>query len=242
MLRRPQAYLTLVSINLVFLLVGCSSPKLIFNKDGLTQSEFNSDKYDCTQQSRVTWSGGGTGGVGLAMILSSKSAADKQASDLFKMCMEARGYTWKEVDNAEFERQTKNPLTPHLTPITKNLNMLCERSDFKSIYAKSSCKADFITLAQLTDTSIITEAEKKIFSPYRSEVRALLQQQDDAIATYGGPKDKELGLVMLNLHQQSDENALELYDGRKSWGEYNKSRKASYERFKEERNRILSSK
>ena len=75
------------------LMSGCASPKTIWSKPDSTQQEYNSDAYDCTQQSRVSWSGGGTGGLGLAASISAEARANNQAEDLFKMCMRARGYT-----------------------------------------------------------------------------------------------------------------------------------------------------
>jgi len=84
----------IVSLTLAFLLIGCATPpKITFSKPGSTQDEYNRDIYECTQQSRVSWAGGGTGSYGLAIMAIGQSSAQKQANRLFKMCMEARGWT-----------------------------------------------------------------------------------------------------------------------------------------------------
>lgn len=79
------------------LLAGCAHPKIVWNKPDTSEQEFNQDVYECTQETSVSWSGGGYGNVGLIMMASSKSQAQKQANELFKMCMRARGYVEQEV-------------------------------------------------------------------------------------------------------------------------------------------------
>jgi len=108
----------LILIGLLFSLMGCANPKMLFYKPGLTTEEFNRDRYDCVQQSRILWSGGGTGGIGLAMIISAKSTADKQAAEMFIMCMEARGYTAREVSDEEFEKQKNSVPTDKKTIVS----------------------------------------------------------------------------------------------------------------------------
>ena len=89
---------------MTFVLAGCSSPAIVWNKPGATQNEFNRDKYQCVQESRTSWSGGGTGSVGIFMMASAKSNAEKQSQEFFRMCMEANGYTGQEVSNDQSER------------------------------------------------------------------------------------------------------------------------------------------
>lgn len=82
--------------------VGCAQQKMLFDKPGATIESFKRDKYDCIQQSRTQWGGGGTGALGLGMMIGAQSSAQKQANELFKLCMEARGYAAREVSEAEF--------------------------------------------------------------------------------------------------------------------------------------------
>lgn len=229
--------------SLLFLLIGCTPPpKMLFDKPGLTIEEFNRDKYECVQQSRVEWSGGGSGGLGVVMIFSAKSQADKQATEFFKMCMEARGYTAREVDNEEFERQQNSPIKTPLNEIVKDLNKLCNREDYKLIFVKSACKPNDITFEQLTDKTMISEVDKTVFSKYRSELQDLNNRLQEAIRTYGGPKETEEGLVLDRTHLQIDKSALDLFAGKITWGEYNKYRKEIYRTEMEELNRISNKK
>jgi hypothetical protein len=68
-------------------------------------TDFKKDNYDCVQQSRTSWSGGGTGGLGLFMMLQARRSAEGQAEDLFNMCMEAKGYILRNKEEvAEYKR------------------------------------------------------------------------------------------------------------------------------------------
>jgi len=230
----------LIMSGLFFSLMGCAHQKMLFDKPGLTSEEFNRDKYDCVQQSRTSWAGGGTGSVGAAMIVMSKSNADKQAQELFKMCMEARGYTSREVDDDEFERQKSSPLKIKTKQISQELNEKCAKAEFKPLFIKSACKARNISLEQLADITMISEVEKPVFSKYRSEGTDLNNQLLDAMRTDGQSKEKEFASVLEGVYAQLDKIALDLFEGRITWGQYNKKRKELYQGVKEEQSRIFS--
>jgi hypothetical protein len=74
------------------LLTGCAAQQVVFTKPGFNVSDFRRDKYECVQQSTVSWSGGGYGAIGLGLMIAAKNEAQDRANKLFKMCMEARGY------------------------------------------------------------------------------------------------------------------------------------------------------
>ena len=229
-------------IGLLFPLMGGAHQKLLFDTPGLTIEEFNRDKYDCVQQSRTSCSGGGTGGLGVAMIISSKSHAEKQSAELFKMCMEARGYTAREVSDEEFERQKNSPYKTKMNQIAKEINDRCNSDEFKLFFIKSACKNENITLEQLSDKTMISEVEKPVFSKYRSELKDSNNKLLETIRINGESKDKEWSIVLERIYLQADKNALDLFEGKKTWGEYNKNRKEMFQIMQEERNRIFSNK
>lgn len=76
----------------------------MWSKDGGSEQEFNRDKYECVQQARTSWAAGGGEWAGLYIAIA-KNNAEKQSAELFKMCMEARGYTGKEADEDEIKSQ-----------------------------------------------------------------------------------------------------------------------------------------
>ena len=71
---------------------GCAS-QIIWTKDsGYSEEEFKRDNYQCVQESKTYWSGGGTGLIGVAAMVSAATSAQQQAKQLYKMCMDAKGY------------------------------------------------------------------------------------------------------------------------------------------------------
>lgn len=239
-LRKKIFILSIVSV--LLLLTACAKPKMLYYKDGLTQEDFNRDKYECVQQSRTSWSGGGTGAFGIAMIIGSKSNAEAQSAELFKMCMEARGYTAREVGDEEFERQKNTPLKTEVNKIGKERKELCNREEFRLVIVKTPCNPESISLAQLSDNKIISEDEKTVFSKFRAEYTNLNNKLLEAIETKGDLKDKEFGLILGQIYLQADNNALNLFEGKITWGEFNKNRKEFNQKIKEERNRIIGNK
>jgi hypothetical protein len=86
--------LWVVSLISALLVIGCATPqKVLWDKPGGTPEDFRRDNYESTQQSMVSWSGGGTGTVGLVIMAGAQAQAQKQANALYRMCMEARGWT-----------------------------------------------------------------------------------------------------------------------------------------------------
>jgi membrane-associated protease RseP (regulator of RpoE activity) len=72
-------------------LAGCAEQPIVWRADGGQQ--FKQDNYQCVQESRTSWSGGGSGVVGPLMILGAKRDAETESRRLYIMCMEARGYS-----------------------------------------------------------------------------------------------------------------------------------------------------
>jgi hypothetical protein len=84
-----------VVIMAAMLLVGCAGTKLVCNPrpdKNLTYDDFTADNYACAQQSQTGWSGGGTGWMGIGAMHAARRNAHGQAKDMYRMCMEARGW------------------------------------------------------------------------------------------------------------------------------------------------------
>ena len=83
-------------IALLLLVFGCASnEKKTWVPAGpaVSDQQFSRDNYECMQGCQSSWSGGGTGSDGIAMILISKSRAQDNARMLYEECMKSKGYT-----------------------------------------------------------------------------------------------------------------------------------------------------
>jgi hypothetical protein len=82
------------------LIIGCANTQraCFSTNEQLPQREatqlFESDRYQCVQESKTYWSGGGSGLLGATAMVSAQASANKQARTLYEMCMRARGYVF----------------------------------------------------------------------------------------------------------------------------------------------------
>ena len=65
------------------LLAGCSGPTYSYSKPSATEVDFNQDSYACVRDSRA---------AGGPLILVAQVSAKREAN-LYRSCMEARGWT-----------------------------------------------------------------------------------------------------------------------------------------------------
>lgn len=72
------------------LVTGCASQWR--PRPGAAPGDLAADRYRCTQESRTSFSGGGTGYAGLGAIIGSAIGAQASAQYLFDLCMESRGH------------------------------------------------------------------------------------------------------------------------------------------------------
>jgi hypothetical protein len=79
-----------LAILLLVLATGCAVQQpLVYEKSGATMQDFRQDTYQCVQDSRTTWAAGGH----WVHVLAARNEAQVLADRLYKMCMEAHGYT-----------------------------------------------------------------------------------------------------------------------------------------------------
>jgi len=81
------------------LLSGCAAER-VWVRAGATDADWKRDRYTCVQESRTAWGGGGTGVAGAVAIDEARGDAQRQADELFAMCLEARGWHVEERGGA----------------------------------------------------------------------------------------------------------------------------------------------
>ena len=67
------------------LLSACTAPTYTYSKGGADAAEFRRDSYACVQEPRMSVGGGTPMSVG--------ASTDKREATLYRMCMEANGWT-----------------------------------------------------------------------------------------------------------------------------------------------------
>jgi hypothetical protein len=102
----------------------------------------------------------------------------------------------------------------------------CNSPEFQLYYNKTSCSANDITLSQMTDKSKITTAEKSVLEAATINVDNLLKDNLNLSRQLGSQKDKAYADYVETVQNPSlEKNRLDLFDGKITWGDFNRRRK-----------------
>jgi len=227
------------SVMTIFMLVGCSGPRINYNKPGGTIAEFNRDKYACVQQSQQSWSAGGSGAAGGLMIIGAQADANNRAQQLFRMCMEARGYIAQiEAELTDEEQNRQNIYKIKATEFNQELQNICNKLGYGPLFKKAACKVEGITFEQLTDKSFPSAEEKALLLKWQSVLKDISEKRNKLVELAVNPVNKKNGAVLNELDAKIIINDLNLYEGKICWGDYNKTRKDDYQVMLNERKNI----
>jgi len=102
----------MILLAMVGLLGGCSTTKYVWTKSPFIEEQFKQENYQCTQESRTNSSGGGSG-----------------LNELYKMCMEARGYEL--VDGSKASTTGITSVTPELVLLKVHPNSPADTAGIK---------------------------------------------------------------------------------------------------------------
>lgn len=96
----------------LLLLAGCAkpTPTYLYRTSGGTDQDGACDHYECVQQSRTSWSGGGPGQFGFYAMAIAANQAEAQANQLYAMCMQARG--WGRTPDQEMAKRLHGSQVP----------------------------------------------------------------------------------------------------------------------------------
>lgn len=218
--KRRSIYLHLAGITLV--LTGCAKPLWI--KPGASQEDFGRDKYECMQQAQQRVSGAyvnAYGGASTNKVITNDG--------LFNACMNSKGWTLQSSSNIE-QAQAQNRQRFEATKfrqedLVQRRAALCDDKRFEAYYTKTSCKSSELSLAQLSDNSKITAAQKRALDQLSPEINGInketLELQRNSTA-----KNLSARITTLQNSIDADErNRLNLYTGKITWGQYNNTRK-----------------
>ena len=94
----------------------------------------------------------------------------------------------------------------------------------------------------MADNQKITAAQKKIFLKWRSENSAVKKEMISYIrSNANNAQDRQQADYLDSIQPAIDGYNLDLYNGKISWGEYNKSRKDQMVKIQAEQRRIYPS-
>ena len=202
---------------------GCAK---VWVKPGASTDDFNKDKYDCMQQSQhqvTTVAVGKYAGYG-------QSGQDTNVN-LYNSCMNARG--WSLVDQqADASQSTvkKNEIEQETAAIGALGDSICNNKKYSVIFAKSPCLVADISIEQLSDKTKITSSQKAVVSELAKDLKSYYLRSDEAYIKFNGAAGKRIAKYNQEVFfPKLERNYLDLYDGKITWGEFNRTRKINHE-------------
>jgi len=207
-------------------LLGCAEP-MVWNKSGASQADFNTDRYRCMQESQQQSSSAYVNRYG-----GYASSGQTTNESLFNACMTAQGWSLGRDNSTDAKAAMKDFLA--------RAHQNCADPKYAPYYGKTACRASDITLGQVTDTSTISPAEKAIFLEVRNRLDATNREYTSLLRQYGGAVGRKRAVAIDAFAPRIQQNNLDLYEGRTTWGEYNKRRQQIYRETQAAENSITS--
>lgn len=227
-------------IAVIALLSGCANNLWI--KQGAGQSEFNQTRYTCLQQSQQGTSSAYInryGGVASSGVITNDG--------LFIACMNAAGWTLQDQKAAqpalEQQQAQSADIKSRLEKITQESLALCNVPEFQAYFAKTPCKSSDISFGQMADKTKINSKEKSALEALSTKSDILMKDARDIIRPSSHPKDQAyLQYIEQIFVPATTKLRFDLYDGKITWGDYNRRRKELGESSEAERSKIFATK
>lgn len=219
------------------MLAGCANNNL-WVKPGASAAEFTQARYTCLQQSQQ---GSSSAYVNRSYGVASSGAVTNDA--IFTACMNASGWNLQNAEVAQASQQQQQSQIAKgqakLDQIGQEIKAACSNPEYQIYFAKSPCSTNEITLSQMSDKTKITAAEKVVLEKALSKTDKLIKEGQAIMQSGGSQKDKEMVNYMQTLQTPAAEkNRLDLFDGKITWGEYNRKRKEINEAYQSAKRRI----
>ena len=211
---------------LVALAVGVVGCAKVWVKPGASTDDFNKDKFECMQQSQHQVST-----VAVGKYSAFGQSGQETNIGLYSSCMNARGWALVDQQNdASTSAVKKNEIEQETNAIGDLGDSICADKRYAAIFAKSPCLVADLTIEQLSDKTKANAAQKAVMSPLVKDLKAYYRRSDQAYVKFNGSSGKKIAKYNEEIFfPKMDKNYLDLYEGKITWGEFNRVRKANHE-------------
>ena len=217
------------------LLSGCANNN-VWTKAGAGQSEFSQARYNCLQQSQQGASSAYVNRYGGVAVASSGAVTN---DGLFSACMNAAGWSLQNKDTLPQNQAQAASGKARFDQNIETMKAACISPEFQLYYSKTSCTANAVTMSQMSDKTKITAAEKPVLEAATIKIDTLTRDNNSIIRTAGSEKDKAFANYLETIYMPLlDKNRFNLYDGKITWGDFNRRRKELGDAYLAERKRI----
>ena len=136
------------------------------------------------------------------------------------------------------KNETNQDAKEALKLLKEKKSALCSNPEYKIILEISPCNLSNLSLDKIADNSKITPEQKTVIVKYRSASSELDKDYMAKQRLYGGINGGKLSELAESFNPVQEQNDLELYEGKKTWGEYLQKRKDLNLKFNFELKRI----
>ena len=201
---------------LTLLLGGClgipQSPNN-WNKVGVSDDQMRRDMISCRQYGMQSAQSHGVAGNMFVEAWIIQEA---------NQCMADLGY--RQGASSGSTKTGMAEVTAIRTEMEKKKRLLCDTSDFKSYYLKTSCLPLEITKGQLTDHTKMTSSQLVVLAKVRTAEDLLYKDERRNLLMVGATGTAVVEI--LDAYKGSlNKNISDLESGKVTWGEYNLRRK-----------------
>ncbi len=202
-----NAYKIFFNSVLVAGVFGCANN--VWVKQGASANDFNVDRAQCNAQA-----------------YSIPFANVYQQAAVQNECLQGKGWTLR--DKASHDASNAAAQSSWQSIISKNeadTQARCNDPAFKAYFQKTSCLAKDITFDQMADSSKITPQQKPVLMAVKKSIDAQNGPAFDALKKVPNAPGEKMFSLYQSQQPEVDKNALDLYSGKITWGEYNQKRK-----------------
>lgn len=215
---------------LTLVLVGCAQNMWV--KNGATQEDYGRDRLSCLQQSQQIESRSGTSASANSAYGSYESKSRTGAvtnTSIFNACMNSKGWVLKNSSEVAEQNSRKKVVDDEkrdqINMLRSQMVGICDRDEYVAFTSKTSCGDKSTTLAMLADNTKINANQKKAMDGYTEEWESLMNQQEKLILRTADAKLRSrIQCTNDKIKPLFRKNDLDLYTGRITWGQYNKTK------------------
>lgn len=200
---------------LIGIVGGCATGPQYQLVKNVSQQEIQQDNAACQNQAQLIqvsdWEYKGTFMEGANIKMKQNRA--------FENCLISKGYVRQSTDT----KQANSPFSDQLKFNTAELDALCAKAEYKSIFERTSCGKQEISMQMLSDNTKITKPQKRLMEKFDSEQKVISDERSALISSSNDAKYKEYNAwYESNVRMPAMLNKTELYEGKITWGQYNK--------------------
>jgi hypothetical protein len=129
-----------------------------------------------------------------------------------------------------------------VTALTDKIKYFCLEPEYAAYFAKTFCTPSELSLAMMSDRTKITQAQRTAMNAWAQAYDKLVDELNEALALTSPANKQMADYNKMIAFPAAQKNRMELYEGKITWGVYNRKRKEISEGIAAESRRVVQQK